>query len=247
MLAEERTVSVEQFAYDLMKQSGRNEEDVISYGYRTGWLEDMEFTGRKCTLDKRTAARIVHQFMRFELREQELLDISSAGELADLYDCRSCVMHVAQMYCKGIMEAIRCEDGRFIFGMDRSVNAGESFEILERVFNPEKRVPRVKVAKEDRKAEVISLHKAQEYLRTDKNALLIDVRSLQDYRDRHMQNAIHIPLNDVLKNPYMVCEHRDRRLLLYCEEGCQSAMAAQCMISAGYQNVCSFAWDSNKQ
>ena len=244
MVKGEKTVRLEQFAEALTERGGQVIEDATEYGYRKGWLEDMDVSGRDKEPDRRTIARIVHQFLRFEALESELLDISPAGELADLYDCRSCVMHVAQVYCKGIMEAIHLPTGQLVFGMEMPVTAEECSEILERVFVQKSRMPKVTVLKEDVKARVITVEEAQAYLQTEKNVLLIDVRPLQEYRDRHLRDAVHIPMNDILKNPYMVSEDRDRRLLLYCREGCQSEVAAQCLISAGYRKVCSFAWDS---
>ena len=235
-------VTIEQFVNDLIKQFGKDEENVISYGYRTGWLEDQDVTGKAQVLERRTAARIVHQFMRFELKEQEILDISIAGKLQDLYDCRSCVMHVAQVYSKGIIDGILNPDGRLIFGMKEPVSEEESEMVLERLFHPEKRQSKAAMPEKVKEVEVLTLEQAREYLRTDKDALLIDVRPLHEFQEQHLKNAMHIPLNDILKNPYRVCMRRDRCLLLYCEEGFQSEIAAECLLNAGYEKVCSFAW-----
>lgn len=240
-------VSVKQFVSDILRQYGKAEEDVISYGYHTGWLEDQDVTGKNQGLDRRTAARIIHQFMRYELKEQENIDISPAAKLQDLYDCRSCVMHVAQVYGKGIMDGMLSPDGRLIFGMMEPVFLEESRSILECLFFPEKRKPKVAATEKTMEVEVITYKKAQDYLQSEKDVLLIDVRSLHEFMEKHLKNAMHIPLNDVLKNPYMVSMRRDRRMLLYCEEGYQSEIAAQCLLDAGYEKVCSFAWNSKDE
>lgn len=238
-------VKVEWFASELVRRTEKIAEDAVSYGYAKGWLEDMDVTGRKLSLSRKAAARIVHQFMRFELRETELLDISPAGELQDLYDCRSCVMHVAQVYCKGIMDGLPFGEESLIFGMEETVWDDECAEILERLFCPGKRKTRVVLQQGERVAKVLTLSQVKEYLQ-QKDTMLIDVRILHDFRENHIKGAMHIAMNDILKNPYMVCENRKRRLLLYCEEGNQSEVAAQCLINAGYEKVYSFAWNGKE-
>ncbi|MBE5872906.1 MAG: rhodanese-like domain-containing protein [Lachnospiraceae bacterium] len=238
-------VTVEWFASEIVRRAERIAEDVISYGYAKGWLEDMDVTGREMPISRKSAARIVHQFMRFELKETELLDISPAGELQDLYDCRSCVMHVAQVYCKGIMDGLPFGEESLIFGMEETVWDDECAEILERLFCLGKRKTRVVKQQGKRVAEVITLQQVKEFLQ-QKDTLLIDVRPLYDFRENHMKGAMHITMNEILKNPYMVCEDRTRRLLLYCEEGSQSEVAAQCLINAGYEKICSFAWNGKE-
>ena len=66
---------------------------------------------------------------------------------------------------------------------------------------------------------------------------MIDVRSPAEFTTAHLKNAINIPLISILKNPYAVSERRDRMLLLYCSDGYQSDMAAQCLKDAGYEKV----------
>lgn len=82
-------------------------------------------------LERRNAARIVHFFMRKTLIEEDNPDWSAAKVLKDLYDCRTCVDHVAQMYVKGIMEA----KGKNIFGMRNIVDEKEADDIILRVFD----------------------------------------------------------------------------------------------------------------
>lgn len=238
-------VSVEWFALELVRRTETIAEDAISYGYSKGWLEDMDVTGRKLPISRKSAARIVHQFMRFELRETEFLEISPAGELQDLYDCRSCVMHVAQVYCKGIMDELVFGEGSLIFGMDKLVCADECADILDRLFCPGKRKTRAALRQGERVAGTVMLKQVKAYLQ-QKDTLLIDVRPLYDFREKHIKGAMHIAMNDILKNPYMVCENRKRRILLYCEEGNQSEVAAQCLINAGYEKVYSFAWNGKE-
>ena len=77
---------------------------LLRFGHVRGWLEDSDERFPYNPLDRRAAARIVHQFMRIELKIEDLADVSAAENLKDLYTCRSCAAHVAQVYCRGLIE-----------------------------------------------------------------------------------------------------------------------------------------------
>ena len=87
----------------------------LAYGHSRGWLEDQDERFCDKLLDRRTAARIIHRYMKIELVVPDLTDISSANVLADLYTCRACVNDVAQVFLRGIMQARQVErDGKII-------------------------------------------------------------------------------------------------------------------------------------
>ena len=89
-----------------------NQKSLLHYGRKRYWLEDCDESDSDAILDRRNAARICHQFMKIELGIKDLDDVSRAGELKDLYTCRVCTPHVAQIYCRGIMDADFVEDDR---------------------------------------------------------------------------------------------------------------------------------------
>lgn len=239
----EQTVNVEQFVGRIMKHYGVQTEDVLEYGYSAGWLEEQDVTGKNILLERRNEARIVHQFMLLELKEPDMAEVGAATKLQDLYECRSCVGHVIQVYSKGIMEGHTDNAGRFIFGMRKRVSVAECGEVIERLFNVEKRMPQTSEITVE--AEVITEEQALQYLEEDGSVLLIDVRTADDFEEKHMDGAVNIPLVYILKNPYIVSERRDVRILLYCEEGYQSGIAARCLGEAGYEKVYSFKIGQN--
>ena len=81
------------------------EEELLRYAHARGWIEDQDERFCDNSLNRQTAARIIHEFMKIELGMPDLQDISAANELADLYTCHTCVNHIAQVYLRGIMEA----------------------------------------------------------------------------------------------------------------------------------------------
>ena len=100
-------------------------QNDLSYGHARGWLEDQDERFGENFLDRRTAARILHRYMKIELGVPDLADVSAANVLADLYTCRVCVNDVAQIFTRGIMESSQVErDGKIfeIFDMGATVN-----------------------------------------------------------------------------------------------------------------------------
>ena len=79
--------------------------ELLRYGHFRGWLEDSDERHPETLLNRQTAARIIHQFMVVELHVPDIADISAAEKLRDLYTCRVCANHIAQVYVRGIMGA----------------------------------------------------------------------------------------------------------------------------------------------
>ena len=79
--------------------------ELLRYGHFRGWLEDSDERHPENLLNRQTAARIINQFMVVELGVPDIADISGAEKLRDLYTCRVCANHVAQVYLRGIMRA----------------------------------------------------------------------------------------------------------------------------------------------
>lgn len=216
--------------------------DVMQYGYRAGWLEEQDVLSKNDLLTRKTLARILHNFIRLELHEADVTDWHAAQKLQDLYDCRTCVNHIAQIYVKGILDGFFSQDNRFIWGMDEPLSPEASKRIIERCFTPALRQPPVSLDTDLPTPERISYETALSYLQQDKKIILIDVRSDAEYEESHLKNALPIPLMNILKNPYQVCDARDRHILLYCNEGYQSDIAATKLLECGYRDVQSFAY-----
>lgn len=81
------------------------QSELLRYGHFRGWLEDSDERYPESFLNRQTAARIIHQFMVVELHMSDVADISAAEKLRDLYTCRVCANHIAQVYARGIMGA----------------------------------------------------------------------------------------------------------------------------------------------
>ena len=79
----------------------------------------------------------------------------------------------------------------------------------------------------------LSLKELPEYLK--KGAILIHVRSIEEYRQGHLNGAINIPQERILESTKQY--PKETTLILYCSTGSRSRLAANLLVSMGYSNI----------
>lgn len=87
------------------------------------------------------------------------------------------------------------------------------------------------------KYENINYEDAQIILKNNKQAVLLDVRSPQEYREGHLSNAINIPLYDIKQKIEKEIPNKETALIIYCQTGNRSKTAADICSKKGYQNI----------
>lgn len=72
------------------------------------------------------------------------------------------------------------------------------------------------------------------------NALLIDVRTPEEYRENHIEGAVNIPVYEIdnIKNEII---DPNKVILVYCKTGKRSKIVKQILIQNGYKNVYTFS------
>ena len=70
------------------------------------------------------------------------------------------------------------------------------------------------------------------HLAHERGALIIDVRSKEEFRVKHIQNAINIPI-EVFEKSYSLIP-KDKELIVYCRSGSRSAIAARFLKDKGH-------------
>lgn len=238
---ESNAISAESFIEKLWKEylSQRvdcqmNFHEFINSGILKGWIPDGFLS--QSSPDRKNIAWVIHEFLKKECDETDEEDISTASKLQDIYDCHSCVNHIAQVYEKGIMEEVNSNP--LVFGASSSLQESEADLIAKRIFYKRlRKLPKREASA--KKALKLSYKDAMELLQNNE-VKLIDVRSKQKYEDNHLQGAYHILLSEILTNPYQVAEKEDTQLLFYCEQAYQSQIAANCVADAGFTQVCYF-------
>ena len=80
------------------------------------------------------------------------------------------------------------------------------------------------------------IHKGlKEYAQTE-NAVLLDVRTPQEYREGHIPESINIPLQTIDKVT-SIAKNKDTALFVYCYSGTRSRQATALLQNMGYANV----------
>ena len=67
-------------------------------------------------------------------------------------------------------------------------------------------------------------------------AILLDVRTPQEYREGHIPGSVNLPLQS-LDNAEEIIENEDTPIYVYCHSGIRSRQAAVLLGAMGYTNV----------
>ena len=98
-----------------------------------------------------------------------------------------------------------------------------------------------KEVKVGKKAEYkkITSDEAKKMMETQK-VIVVDVRTLEEYNEGHIPNAISIPLETIENEAEAKLKNKDDLILVYCRSGRRSREAALKLIEKGYTNVIDF-------
>lgn len=69
------------------------------------------------------------------------------------------------------------------------------------------------------------------------NAVVLDVRSMAEFKDGHIVNAINIPINGLGNNLKQLEKHRNRPVVTVCRSGSRSGAACSLLRKHGFENV----------
>jgi rhodanese-related sulfurtransferase len=69
------------------------------------------------------------------------------------------------------------------------------------------------------------------------DALVLDVRSMAEFKDGHIVNAINIPINSLGSNLKQLEKHRNRPVVAVCRSGSRSGAACNVLRKNGFDNV----------
>lgn len=81
------------------------------------------------------------------------------------------------------------------------------------------------------------------------NAVVLDVRSISEFKDGHIVNSINIPLNGLGNNLKQLEKHRDKPIVAVCRSGSRSASACRLLRKQGFEQAKNLrggimAWES---
>ena len=73
--------------------------------------------------------------------------------------------------------------------------------------------------------------------KASQGAILVDVRSNQEYREGHLQGAINIPDFEIANRIQKEIPKKNQLIVVYCQYGGRSKDASMMMKKMGYTNV----------
>ena len=68
-------------------------------------------------------------------------------------------------------------------------------------------------------------------------AIIVDVRSSQEYYEGHINGAINIPYYEIKMDVNNVLKNKNEEIVLYCQTGFRSKQAYKKLIKLEYKNV----------
>jgi len=82
--------------------------------------------------------------------------------------------------------------------------------------------------------EFINAKQAIVLLSDDSNITLLDVRTVREYEDRHLKNAINIPVQKLDSSLNRLEKVKDQRIIVYCRSGSRSIKASRILEENGF-------------
>ena len=81
---------------------------------------------------------------------------------------------------------------------------------------------------------MISNISIKEFLNLKGNINIIDIRSIEKYNNKHIENAINIPYEKLLINPNNYLD-KETRYYIYCQRGTTSYNVCQILTKLGFK------------
>lgn len=86
----------------------------------------------------------------------------------------------------------------------------------------------------------ISAKEAKDMMDQNPKAVILDVRTKEEYDSGHIKDALLIPDTEILQKAESTLTDKTATILVYCRSGRRSALAANDLIRLGYSNVYDF-------
>ena len=67
--------------------------------------------------------------------------------------------------------------------------------------------------------------------------VLLDVRTQSEYNDGHIQDAINIPHDQILKKPQLVSAYKDSQVVVFCRSGFRAGKVIEMLEGLGFKEI----------
>lgn len=82
--------------------------------------------------------------------------------------------------------------------------------------------------------------KAKQFMETEQNYVILDVRTDSEFSEGHIPGAMLIPDYEIEEKAESMLKDKDQLILVYCRSGNRSKGAAETLAKLGYTNVVEF-------
>lgn len=93
----------------------------------------------------------------------------------------------------------------------------------------------------------VSVGEIKEIMNENTDYIIIDARTMEEYNEGHIPNAICIPNETIDESVVTQLPRKDQLILIYCRSGNRSKQAATKLANLGYTNLVEFGgiidWD----
>ena len=88
--------------------------------------------------------------------------------------------------------------------------------------------------------EQITAEQAKTIMDTEKDYIIIDARTEEEFAEGHIENAILIPEYEIAERAEKELPDKEQLILVYCRSGRRSKIASEELVNLGYTNVKEF-------
>ena len=88
--------------------------------------------------------------------------------------------------------------------------------------------------------EQITAEQAKTIMDTEKDYVIIDARTEEEFAEGHIENAILIPEYEIKDRAEKELPDKEQLILIYCRSGRRSKIASEELVKLGYTNVKEF-------
>ena len=86
----------------------------------------------------------------------------------------------------------------------------------------------------------ITMAEAVAMMAEESDYIILDVRTREEYADKHIPGAICIPNETIGSNNIPELPDKDQLILVYCRSGNRSKQASEKLVALGYTNIVEF-------
>ena len=194
-------------------------------------IEQGDISGAGAVITRLEAVRVCAMALtNLLLEEPEENATAAARDLKDFNSCKACRENISQLYAKGIVT------GRpgYIFDGDTGLTKAEACAMIARMIDPSMRAT---PPPPDEANVLISPESVKYIMETDENAILVDVRTQEEFETGHIPGAVCVPVGDLIESGAEMFPDKDAIIIVYCQRGSRSQQAYEFLRGLGYVYV----------